>query len=253
MGSQAVKTEKRKGLPVLENDGKNLPVAPGGRKGSAPAAIPVGAPALRNPTPPAHSEAGISTENDWRKTAVALTLLVFALGLVGYAVLMPAEENRAVTAKLKQKEAERIEQLVNKHLVMTNTKIEIEQRKKDLELKERLHHLGDTVHERPEQPAPVGVGVDMSPDRHELNAINDLRGPSENLNYHSPGNEIMRELADSQQRKAEEEAYNKAYRDAVIAEARRQGFELTFAPDGRIIKATPIHGGPTPGSGYSSK
>lgn len=253
MGSQAVKTEKRKGTPVLENDGKNLPVAPGSRKGSAPATVSSQAPALRGVHAPVVSEAGLTVENDWRKTAVAAALLMLAVGLVGYAVMMPSEETRATAAKVKQKEAERIEQLVNKHLVMTNTKIEIEQRKKDLELKERLHSLGNTVHERPVQPSPVGVGVDMSPDRHELNAINDLRGPSENLNYHSPGNEIMRELADSQQRKAEEEAYNKAYREAVVAEARRQGFELTFAPDGRILKATPIRGGPTPGTGYSSK
>lgn len=181
---------------------------------------------------------------------IAAFLIGTAIALVGYSFLMPQDTAPPLTPKQKQKESERIEQLVNKHLVMTNTSIEIQQKKKNIELQERLHQLGDTIHPRPLHAPPIGV--DMSPDRNELNALNDLRAPSDNLNYHSPSTEIMREIADYQTQKAEEAAYNKAYRDAIVAEARRQGFELQIGPDGQILGAKPIKGAKA-GQGNVSK
>jgi|GEM_PF-4092105 len=181
---------------------------------------------------------------------IAAFLIGTAIALVGYSVLMPQDTAQPLTPKQKQKESERIEQLVNKHLVMTNTSIEIQQKKKNIELQEKLHQLGDTIHPRPLHAPPVGV--DMSPDRNELNALNDLRAPSDNLNYHSPSTEIMREIADYQKQKAEEAAYNKAYREAIVAEARRQGFELQVGPDGQILGAKPIKGAKA-GQGNVSK
>lgn len=162
----------------------------------------------------------------------AIALVVFALFLSPDS----SQQRRPI-----RRDSARIEQIVNKHLVMTNSQIEIEQRKKDLELRERLHELGDTIHPR-RLERPTG-GVDMSPDRHELNAVNDLRAPSGSLNHNDPGTEIWRELAEQQRKMAEAEAYNKAYREAVAAEARRQGYELQFGPDGQITGARPLRQG----------
>lgn len=248
MSQKVTKQNQRKGAS-LRPDGKNLPATSSSR---SPQQAPKKHALVMRGAIPTPVDDPAPEKRDWRKTAVGAALLCTAVALVGYALLMTPPPSKTAVKKAKQRESERIEQLVNKHLVMTNTKIEIEQRKKDLELRERLHHLGDTVHPRPMPSAPVGV--DMSPDRHELNAINDLRGPSENLNYHNPQTEILREIADYQHKKAEEAAYNKAYRDAVIEEARRQGYELQFAPDGRILGAKPItNPGLRPGRGSASQ
>ena len=93
------------------------------------------------------------------------------------------------------------------------------------------------------------MGVDLSPDRNELNAINDLKGPDVELNFQAPDKEILRQLADKETQAAEEKAYREAYQQAAILEARRQGFELQFGPDGNITGARPISRVPQGGSG----
>lgn len=199
------------------------------------------------------SQAGDPKKPEKQKSRVSSLgglLIGAAASLIVFALLIPSEE---FDQKPIRRDSVRIEQLVNKHLVMTNSQIEIEQKKKDLELRERLHELGDTVQPRPlQRPA---AGVDMSPDRNELNAINDLRGPSTGLNYHDPSSEIRRQIADKQRKNAEDEAYNKAYREAVAAEARRQGYELLFGPDGQITGAKPLRKptGSKLGSGTASQ
>jgi hypothetical protein len=143
----------------------------------------------------------------------------------------------------------RVENIVNKHLTMTDRKILLQNDRAQLENTE-LPAVGDQIWpkntwNRNRSSEPRQDGVDLSSDRREEAAISDLnRNPKEYGNYRSPHSVIQNEESEKDARALEQKWYRERYAQQFIENARRNGIEVKLNDDLVVIdvrKANPIY------------
>ena len=155
--------------------------------------------------------------------ALAFLFLLGAAALIWFA-WKSGDAGSATPAPLTAKEMTRIEKVVNRHLLLTNKEIELQQEKARLENKDEvIPVVGDQILPR-FRPHQVN-GVDHSPDRNELNAARDLAKP-EDLNLSSPNTVIQSEIADRESKSQYAAKYRDAYAKKFIENARNAGYEI---------------------------
>jgi hypothetical protein len=148
-------------------------------------------------------------------------VLFLAAGVLFWLAWQPQGGNIEQTSS--RKDLSQIEGIVNRHLIMTNKKIELEQEQARLKVLRDAPTVGEQIlpRWRPNQNA----GVDHSPDRNELNAARDLERRAE-INLSSPDTVIQSELADSEALAKAEAKYREEYARKFIENARAGGYEI---------------------------
>lgn len=184
-----------------------------------PAAVPAKAatvPVARKPEP---------------RALLGLLFVVGALGL-GWFAWKSGDESKPSRLPARSRDASQIDAVVNKHLLMTNTKLELERERARLDNNDSIPEVGEQILPR-WKPQQV-VGVDHSPDRNELNAQRDLEQAKE-YNLNSPDVIIQTEMADSEKRHEYEAKYKEEYARRFIENARAGGYEIEL-DDNFVVK-----------------
>lgn len=160
-----------------------------------------------------------------------LLFLLLAVALVGAAFFFdPGQQKSKATHKIEQS---KVENLVNKHLIMTNKKIELEQEKLRLEHLSTNPEVGASILPRGRHGALYGV--EQNSDRSETNAIRDLERTKE-MNLASPDAVIQSEFADRQSQEIQISNYRNEYARQFIANARAAGFAIEL-DDNFVVKS----------------
>lgn len=177
------------------------------------------------------------------KLALALLLLALVLG-AGAVILFPGKSDQPVAEvnpiDLKdEKKRRQIEATVNRHIQLTNRKIETEKEKIRIEAGFVIPKVGMQI-SRPYVPSGKDDGLDLRADKNEYNPVRDLdrRPPAATPN--SAGAIVQSEMAEAQAQKALEEQYQKEYAKQFIEEARRNGYDVKVGPDYRVIEVRPL-------------
>lgn len=131
-----------------------------------------------------------------------------------------------------------IETMVNRHLIMTNKQIELQQEKARLENHSSLPAVGERI--LPRGRPNYNKGVDLSPDRNEMNAARDLEQVKE-LNLASPHVEIQSEIADREAQAQYEEMYRREYARQFIENARAGGYEVQLDANFTVLSVKKIN------------
>lgn len=172
-----------------------------------------------------------------RSQNTALMLFLLAL-VVGGAAVVFGWKTRAVegaqTIDLTNVEQRRqLEISVNRHIQMTNRRIEIEKEKIRIEAGFAIPRVGTlVVHERRENPT---APLDLRGDRTEYNAARDTERRATVSQAQAADVVIHSEMADIQQRNAAEEIYRAEYARQYVEDARRNGYEVKLDAENRVI------------------
>lgn len=168
-------------------------------------------------------------------TALVVTALLYDGKSVEQSNLGPSESSAA----FQQKKREDLERAVNKHIQMTNRKIEIDKEKIKQEAVFTIPQVGQIII----NPNSGSDPIDMRGDRNELNPVRDLRRGS--VNTPSAGDLIHQEMADNEARQRQNEQYMKEYAKQFVENARRNGYEVELSSDYKVLNVRQVN----PGSG----
>ena len=146
-----------------------------------------------------------------------------AAGLFYFAWKGNLSRNQGSTNQSSKRDLGKIDSMVNKHLLMTNKKIEIEQERARLINNPGVPSIGEQILPR-SKPYQVR-GVDHSADRNEANAVRDLEKPRD-LNLASPDTVIQSELADTETLTAQDLQSRKEYARQFLENARAGGYAV---------------------------
>lgn len=180
-----------------------------------------------------------------RNKGLALIFIGLASAFVVAALLYdrkepaPETQNQDQAALLRQKKREDLEKAVNKHIQITNRKIEIDKEKIQQEAVFTIPRVGQILI----SPGPGMDPIDMRGDRNEMNPARDLRRGT--VNSTSAGDLIHQEMAENEDRKRQNEQYMKEYARQFVENARRNGYEVELSTDYKVINVRQIN----PGSG----
>lgn len=166
------------------------------------------------------------------RSFLGLIFLVGALGLGWFAWKKGEDFGRGPAGSGKTRDANQIDAVVNRHLLMTNTKLELERERARLDNNDSIPEVGEQILPR-WKPQQV-VGVDHSPDRNELNAQRDLEEAKE-YNLNSPDVIIQSEMADTEKKHEYETKYKEEYARRFIENARAGGYEIEL-DDNFVVK-----------------
>lgn len=130
-----------------------------------------------------------------------------------------------------------VDAIVNRHLKMTHQQLEVQRTRTQLENFKTVPAIGDRLvpYEKPE----VEGGVDLSPDRNELNAARDLRRKTD-YNANSPHHEIQSDMANVESMNQYSEDYKRQYIEQFIANARAGGYDIEVDDDFVVTKVKKI-------------
>lgn len=135
-----------------------------------------------------------------------------------------------------EQERRRVEQSVNRHIQVTNKKIENDKEVVRLDAGFKLPKVGVLIR----QPVQSQSGVDLSVDKREMNPARDLeRRPLEPA-APSAADVVQADLARLQHNAIAEEQFRREYAKAYIEEARRNGYEIKLDNDYRVIDIRPL-------------
>ncbi len=160
-------------------------------------------------------------------------------------------QNQNVNHPSERHDLSHVENVVNKHLILTNKKIELAQEAARLKNVQTIPAVGEQILPR-WKPSEV-VGVDQSYDRNELNAARDLaRHPELSLN--SPGAIVQSEMADSEVTTQLESEQREEYARQFIQNARAGGYDVELDENYRVKKVRKIRPvGPTQAQGGAAR
>lgn len=176
-----------------------------------------------------------------KNKGLALIFIGLASALVVAALLFdrqgtPSSEISPDQARiLKEKKREELEKSVNKHIQMTNRKIEIDKEKIKQEAVFTIPRVGQLLL----NPEPGSDPIDMRGDRNEMNPARDLRRGT--VDTPSAGDVIHREMAENEDRKRQNEAYMKEYARQFVENARANGYEVELSADYKVVNVRKVN------------
>lgn len=177
-------------------------------------------------------------QKDDKTAMLAVALFVGAGGLVVYSLMIPDTAPPAA-AKNALLHTEKYEAKVNRHLMITNEKIEMQRRRMMME-----NEVLAPEYFRTKPGATVSrsnEGVDLSSDPHPVEVAKDLnRDTKVPAHPQTPDELIQRELFDQQQDREYSRAYKEEYARQFIANAAKNGWRVKLNDDYKVISVTPI-------------
>lgn len=185
-------------------------------KSSSQVPVPRSAPGLPSSTAPRQ-------DDDRKSGGFWALLLILAAGLLLYFAWQGPSKGSARPSAGGTHDLSSIDSMVNKHLLMTNSKIELEREKARLSNLPSIPAVGEQILNRT-KPYQVR-GVEVGSDRNEGNAVRDLQKPKE-LNLASPDTVIQSELADGETQAQRELEYKREYARQFIENARAGGYDV---------------------------
>ena len=146
----------------------------------------------------------------------------------------PGTPSEVISARSK-----RAEELVNRYIKTTNSKIEISKSQREIENKYKAPEIGQVIIE-PENYDPKLEGTNINSDR-SLDALErDLNKGKETQTYYLPHNEVLNDMAERQKAEEAYVAERKAYAKQFIENAKRNGFEVTLNENYQVTSVKKI-------------
>ncbi len=119
----------------------------------------------------------------------------------------------------------RAEALVNRHLLVTNQEVQLQEQRMRLENKFYAPQLGDSIWPKIDQHKK-NLGVDHSADRNERTAYEDLNRDKHQLSVSDPDHIIQQQINDNDKQNEYEAAYRENYARQFIENARAHGYQI---------------------------
>lgn len=191
----------------------------------------------RSPSPIVNAQSSPKVvKNEKSKSPLGLLLLVGAVLIGTYAWISDQEQietRRTASTDVQNPETRsKIENQVNRHVLMTNRKMELEKEQIKVEANFSVPQVGQFVMERPAN----SQNFDLKGDRTEQNVARDLRNDRQLAV--SASDIVQNEVVNQQvggAAAAMDEQYRREYARQFIENARRNGYEVTLSPDLRVI------------------
>ena len=171
------------------------------------------------------------------KDSSMILALVLFIGAAGLVFLYLSAGSPKPTQKL-QKSAQ-YEKAVNRHLMMTNDRIQLEQQKMQLE-SARLLDKGAKA-KNPQSAYQNENILDLNHDQRALEMARELGRGEREERLETPDDVIQREVLNQQQMHEYSEEYKREYARQFVENARRGGYKVILSEDlSRVISVTPI-------------
>lgn len=184
----------------------------------------------------------MSVEQKPKENSMMLALLLFlgATGLV-FAYLQSEEPAPAVSKTPASVQSEKFEKSVNRHLMFTNEKMELERKRMQLENAQLMN--ADFNSTKPQEAYQNHNHLRQDVDTRSADIANELGRGDKIADMYSPHDVVQREIYDAQQDAEYRQAYREEYARQFIENARRGGYNVKLSEDlSRVISVQPISG-----------
>ncbi|MFM6929878.1 MAG: hypothetical protein ACKOX6_15520 [Bdellovibrio sp.] len=176
------------------------------------------------------------SQNDHSKL-FAVLLFVGAGTLI--LMSMGPEQTRKGSVAPAAVKTEKFEKSVNKHLMYTNEKMDLQRRRMEIENARLAADFNSTKSQATYQPQTSGV--DLSTDSRAAEVANELgRGVRREEEALSPHDVIQKELFNSEQNAEYTQAYKEEYARQFVENARRGGYKVILDDQYRVKQVIPI-------------
>ena len=178
-------------------------------------------------------------ERQDKEKSMLLALLLFlgAGGLIfAYLGSDGKKKNAGVSATLK---TEKFEKSVNRHLMLTNERMELEKQRMAVENADALNK--GFAGTRSQKAYYNENRLDLSVDTRAQEMANELGRGQRQEDIESPHDIVQRELFNEEQAKQASQAYREEYARQFIENARRGGYKVQLSEDlSRVISVQPL-------------
>ncbi|XGC81038.1 hypothetical protein ACES2L_00905 [Bdellovibrio bacteriovorus] len=181
----------------------------------------------------------MSSAQEKKETPMLLALLLFigAAGLI-FAYL-GSEDSKPVRAVDTTVKSEKYEKAVNKHLMFTNEKMELERQRMAVENAKLLN--SDFNSTTPKQAYTNDSKLDLTVENRAAEVANELGRGLKEEQAMTPDEIVQRELFNQQQNQEYSRAYKEEYARQFIENARRGGYKVILSDDlSRVISVQPL-------------
>jgi hypothetical protein len=176
-------------------------------------------------------------EQKERSMLIALILFIGAGALI-FMSLGSDKKKAAAGAAAKTKTSE-YQRNVNRHLMLTNEKMQMERRRMDVENFQSADRLQDARAQKAFQPRQ---NLDLSTDSRGYDIANEIRrGEKPPGEPSTPDEVVQAELYNREQANQYDQAYREEYARQFVENARRGGYKVRLSEDlSRVIQVQPI-------------
>lgn len=178
---------------------------------------------------------------------LALLLFIGAAGLI-FAYLGTEDPKPNVQGPSPTAKSEKFEKSVNKHLMFTNEKMELERQRMQVENARLLN--SDFSSTQPQHAYQNDNKLDLSTDTRAEDLAKELGRGERAEDYSTPHDVVQKELFNAQQARSYSQAYKEEYARQFVENARRGGYKVILSEDlSRVISVTPIR---NPGQSFNT-
>lgn len=132
---------------------------------------------------------------------------------------------------------EKHQKFVNKHLLFTNERMEIQKQKMYLDNAKYL----DAPKKAPQKSYQAEERLDLSQETHAADIAKEIGRGVKLEEYNSPDDIVQRDLFEQQQREEYSEAYREEYARQFVENARKGGYKVILSEDlSRVLSVTPL-------------
>lgn len=175
-------------------------------------------------------------KNQKDRSSLFALLLFLGAGALAIMSLGPDKSPKSPD-KVNSAKTQKFEQTVNKHLMVTNDKMEMARERMALE-NANVKDFNATKAQRVYESSQSGV--DLSGDARAAQLANELgRGERQQV-VTGPHDVIQKELFNQEQTDAYTQAYKEEYARQFIENARRGGYKIQLDENFKVISVTPI-------------
>lgn len=179
-------------------------------------------------------QTGEKEEKDY-SLVLAILLLVGAGGLFLFS-MTPDSDSASSSAVIYTK---KYEDNVNRHLMLTNQKMELQRQRMIVE----NNALAPDYHETKPEAAyhHSDAGVDLSGESHAYDVAKELgREERQDAAPLTPNEMIQKEIFNAQQHQEYSQAYKAEYARQFVANAAKHGWQVKLSDDYKVISVRPI-------------
>lgn len=178
-------------------------------------------------------------EQKERSMLIALILFIGAGVLIFMSLGSDKEKAKGTGAAAKTKTSE-YQKNVNRHLMLTNEKMEMERKRMAVENFQSADRFQDSKEQKAYRPSDQGL--DLSTDTRGYDIANEIRrGPKQEGLPSTPDEVVQAELYLREQANQYDEAYREEYARQFVENARRGGYRVKLSDDlSRVISVQPI-------------
>lgn len=187
-------------------------------------------------------------ENEKKERSMLLALILFigagallfmSLGSDTGKKSSAASSKRAPQAAASTKTSD-YQKNVNRHLMLTNEKMQMERRRMDVENFKTADRFQDVREQKAYHPSDQGL--DLSTDSRGFDIANEIgRGHKNAADPTTPAEVVQAELYNREQSAQYDEAYREEYARQFVENARRGGYRVKLSEDlSRVISVQPI-------------